>query len=370
MAVFVHTSISHSACGFGSSKSDIKFNTASSTTVSIDDESDVNFFAMDKLPLDSSEPRLLSSLENAVKKLIAHSEIELDALKHTALILSSTSLDIGTVEPKPEQSIWLPTIDRLSQHLQQKFGLHAFHLTVNTACTASINALLIGKNLIEKAAFRHVIVVGCEFYNELTLKGFHSLDLVANDDLKAFDNKRDGLILGEGIGAVLLSSDKPLRNYYYQLLEGQSSCDTTSLTMTSEDGSHIKMVLSEATRKSKLSLNDIDLIKVHGTATYNNDLAESNGINACFSKPPPIFALKPFIGHTLGACGAIELALMDHLLEAPGVPVGEYVEQTPHDIMMEFINKHNSLVDFEHVLINHSGFGGNNAALVLRLVSQ
>ncbi|MBL4576261.1 MAG: hypothetical protein JKY51_09230 [Opitutaceae bacterium] len=138
--------------------------------------------------------------------------------------------------------------------------------------------------------------------------------------------------------------------------------------MTVEDGSHINTVLGKAISKSGLSANNIDLIKVHGTATYNNDLAEFNAIQRCFSTCPAIMALKPFIGHTLGACGVIELALMDYLLDMPNIPVPDYVSQHPQDVMLPFAPASRAISSFEHVLVNHSGFGGNNAALVLETV--
>ena len=137
--------------------------------------------------------------------------------------------------------------------------------------------------------------------------------------------------------------------------------------MTSEDGSHIKTVLHQAIQKSGLSAADIHLLKVHGTATYNNDVAEYNALLSYFDSPPEILALKPFIGHTLGACGAIEIALMDHLLSQEGLPVPAYVSQHAEDIMLPFASGDKALRSFRHVLINHCGFGGNNAALVLEV---
>ena len=367
MSVFIHSSISHTSCGNSGSSQALKFTSKANCQLSVGDQENALFYAMEKLPIDTTESRLFGSLTAIVEKLIENSGLDPAALSQTALILGSTSLDIGTLKLNTQAGIGLPKIDRLSQHLQQTFGLSPFHVVINTACTASINALLYGKKLIEQAAYKNVIIVGCEFYNHLTVGGFHSLDLLSKQQLKAFHLQRDGLILGEGIGALLLSNEKPDSEHYFRVLEGSSGCDTSSLTMTAEDGSHIKTVLEQAIQKSGLVPSDVDLLKVHGTATYNNDIAEYNALLSYFDCPPEILALKPFIGHTLGACGAIEIALMDYLLSSDELPVAAYVSQQADAMMLPFSPSHKKLRDFRYILINHCGFGGNNAALVLEV---
>ncbi|WP_340679987.1 beta-ketoacyl synthase N-terminal-like domain-containing protein [Paraglaciecola sp.] len=369
MAVYLHSSVSHTASGISygtkSSGRALSFIDKPNVTLTVNGQSGIGFYAMDQIAVDSSESRLFTSLTTVLEELISLSGLDANELKHTALLLGSTSLDIGTLQPSANKSLGLPQIDRLSHYLQQRFALSPMHLVFNTACTASINAVIYAKKLIDLTGFKHVIVIGCEFYNQLTMAGFHSLDLLSNEKLLAFHQQRQGLILGEGIGALLLSEQKPERKPHYRILEGDSSCDTSSLTMTAEDGSHIKQVMAQAVKKSALQPSDINLVKVHGTATYNNDIAEFNGLISYFSCPPPILALKPFIGHTLGACGAIEMALMDSLLNADVMPVPDYVTVNTQDNMLPFVAPTSAISDFQYILLNHCGFGGNNAALVL-----
>lgn len=373
MAVYIHSSVSHSACGNSYSNQPLKFSSKPNTNLEITtniegEKQSIHLFSMDQIPVDSSESRLFDSLTTVVQQLINDSNLGKEELAETALLLGSTSLDIGTLSPSADKALGLPKIDRLSQYLQQQFGLHPFHLVFNTACTASINAVIYGKKLLQQTTIKQVIVIGCEFYNQLTTAGFHSLDLLSTEQLLAFHEERQGLMLGEGIGALLLSKTKPRQKTCYRLMEGDSACDTSSLTMTAEDGSHIKTVMSQAIKKSGLNPQNIDLVKVHGTATYNNDISEYNALNSYFSSPPAILALKPFIGHTLGACGVIELALLDYLLAKQSIPVANYVTEQPSKIMLPFASKDLAMSHFEHLLINHCGFGGNNAALVLETV--
>lgn len=362
MAIYIHSSVSHSACG-NSATGSLTFNDRPNISVTMPNQENVPFYGMQGLSMDSSEARVFSTLTKVTQQLIEKSGLSQEDLKHTALMLGSTSLDIGTIKPNPGPAIWVPKIDRLSEHLQQTLGLSHCHLVFNTACTASINALLYGKGLLENTDIKQVIIIGCEFYNHLTLDGFHSLDLISEDKISPFEYQRDGLILGEGIGALLLTKTPPERQHFFSVLGGYSACDTSSLTMTAEDGSHIKSVLEHTVKDSGLTVADIDLVKVHGTATYNNDISEYQGLKQYFKTPPPIIAFKPYIGHTLGACGALEIALMDELVTTDCLPE----PNTPaENLMLPFAPESKPLKTYQHILINHCGFGGNNAALVLK----
>lgn len=366
MAVYLHSAASISACGNQVVANDLQFSSAMAQQVQFNQQDSALFFAMQGIQLSTEQSRILDNLLSLVKQLIIKSQLSREACAKTALILGSTSLDIGSIVPQTENTIWLTNTDFLSQYLQQQLSLNDFHLTINTACTASVNALLSAKKLIDNNSFEQVIVVGCEFYNTLTIAGFHSLDLISQSELATFSNQRDGLVLGEGIGAVLLSREKPQAQHYFEVLNGYSACDTYSLTMTQEDGVHIEQVINKALQLSKLTHADIDLIKVHGTATYNNDLAEFNAITRCFSTPPNILALKPFTGHTLGACGVLEISLLMYLLTKQTLPIPDYVND---GVLLPFAPAERALSEYQYLLLNHCGFGGNNAAIVLKRVT-
>ena len=369
MSIYLHSAVSHSACGASATEA-LTFAPSQFRQVEVGAELRCPYFAMTGAPPSQAEDRLYSLLFSVVSALIEEAGLTSEALSQTALMLGSTSLDISIYKPVAGQDIWLPPSDNITSRIVQKFGLSDFHLTFNTACTASINALNYGKRLLEQGKHKHVIVVGCEFYNELTLKGFNSLALFSgSEQVLAFHQQRDGLLLGEGVGALLLGREKPEREYVIELLEGHCSCDTFSLTTTHEDGSQIRQVIDKALQFSGLTTADIELVKVHGTATYSNDLSENNALQSAFPQVP-ILALKPFTGHTLGACGVLELALMDHLLQSDReLPRLNYCDEQPEQLLRPFASEGSKLSDYQHILLNHCGFGGNNAALVVK-VSQ
>ena len=138
---------------------------------------------------------------------------------------------------------------------------------------------------------------------------------------------------------------------------------TSNLTTTLEDGSHIDWVMRQALDSACVTSADIALVKLHGTATGANDIAESNGMQRLFAGlQPPSCVLKPYLGHTLGACGLSEtLLLLDALRQGPLPPV-DYADEA----MLALNGAPLALPPDALLLSNFFGFGGNNASLVLQ----
>lgn len=334
----------------------------------------VPFFALKEAgaikddPLIKSFELMAALLVQQVQQLLSKFALNEQQLNNTMLFLGSTSLDIGCISPDDSKNIWLSQTDKLSQYLVGYFGCHAIHFTFNTACTASANALIYASNFIKQQKIEQAIVIGCEFFNQLSLNGFDSLDLISATAVKPFASSRDGLILGEGIGAVLLSKYGDEQTQF-EILGGYSSCDDHSLTITEEAGTHIMTVINKALDNAGVSKNDVDLIKVHGTASIKSDLAEANALQQLFLNMPNVIALKSLIGHTLGACGVIELALMEQWIKYKILPRFPYQDLKEEQLELPFVRTVDSFSSSKIMLFNHFGFGGNNAALIIKRVS-
>jgi len=337
------------------------------------------YFSLKDHKLNKTFDEIIAVLSKQISRVITLSNLTKEAISETVLFLGSTSLDISCVMPKESDSIWLSQTDKLSKTLAKNFGLHAIHYTVNTACTSSANALLYASQMIKHNKINHALVVGCEFYNKLSVSGFDSLDLFSTTKVKPFSNTRDGLILGEGVGAIILSN-KSTNTTTFELLGGYSSCDDFSLTITDEEGKHIADVVEKALINAKITPADIDLIKIHGTASEKSDLAEYNAISRVFSDnqlsnavnhqlkevaKPEVIGFKSFLGHTLGACGALELAILDTVFKKEILPKCEYQLENPEMLIYPFVETAQGITSSKYVLLNHFGFGGNNAALIL-----
>lgn len=365
--VFVAASSSNSALGKQQNLSAANDNVTPSNVPVGEDHA--LYYGIKGNALNKSFSTMMNLLIEQIEMLLAQASPNLfnnkTELQKTMLFIGSTSLDIGCVAPDSTKDIWLSQTDKIGQHLVDHFSLHSLHFTFNTACTAGTNALLYATNFIKQNKIDSAIVIGFEFFNKLSLNGFESLDLLSKTSVKPFSPTRDGLILGEGVGAVLLSKKQPSQPYL-EILGGYSSCDDHSLTITEEAGTHIVNVIEKSLHNADVTQNDIDLIKVHGTASIKSDLAEYNALRNFFNDIPKVCAFKSFIGHTLGACGVLELALFDHFTRKRYLPKLPYQKECADTLLLPFITSATQLAQSNTILFNHFGFGGNNAALVVK----
>lgn len=229
----------------------------------------------------------------------------------------------------------------------------------NTACTASANALLGAARALGLGRHRHALVVGAELANRTTLAGFSGLQLLT-DRLRPFAAERSGLVLGEGIGAVLLSAEP--RDGEYLLRGGANNCDSFSVTTANPDGISVAAVLQQALAVT--GTQKVLGIRAHGTASGIGDTAEALGLRKVFSEMPPLSALKPFVGHTLGACGVNELVLYQGILRHGLLPALEDAGTLDPVLGVLPLGRRMDAVSGRY-LLNHFGFGGNNTVLVL-----
>ncbi|YCH21516.1 beta-ketoacyl synthase [Pseudomonas sp. D1-3] len=290
---------------------------------------------------------------------------DVGALDDCLLIVASTSLDIDVLEAlaaqhggfHPDHST---SLDLIAARLRERFGF-ADAFTLNTACTSAANGLLYGARMLGANLYRRVLVLAFETPSAIAQQGFAALGLVSpSGDYRPFHPQRDGLVLGEAYAATLLALE-PGPAPLARLLGGFSACDTSSLTNTREDGSHIEWVMREALRSAGIGAEQIGLVKPHGTATGANDSAESNGVRLLFGEAlPPLCVLKPWLGHTLGACGLTEtLLLVENLAR---LPTCDYAR----DALLPLSSEPLAITEGSLLLANYFGFGGNNASLVLQ----
>jgi len=328
-------------------------------------------------PLDEIEARFWSVAEAVVGEAIAAAELSADEVRAAALVLGTSSLDIAVSEAIYQRELGEgreahpltanSTMGRLAQRLRQAHGVRGPEYTICTACTASANALVYADALIKTGRVRHAIVVGVEMFNIITALGFQSLELLAPNGMKPFDSARAGLTLGESCAALVLGAEAPSANAFH--LRGSANlCDIFGISAANPDGSTVADVLRLALADADLAPEQIAGIKAHGTASLLNDEAEAAGMRLVFPKLPPVCALKPFIGHTFGACGVTELILFcamagrGHFPATPGVCAAPSdlditLPQTPAPIAPGIFQ------------LNYFGFGGNNTSLVIANVA-
>ena len=243
--------------------------------------------------------------------------------------------------------------------LAKGFSVRGPAMMVNTACTSGLSALDIALSLIAAGRFREVLVLGVELANRLTVAGFSGLELLSASTARPCDRERDGLVLGEALAAVLVSAAPGP----WRIAALASGMDAASLTGPAPSGRVIADTMRAALAGARWTGAAVDLIKLQAGGGRLGDLAEARAIRELFAPPPRVVSLKGALGHTLGASGPAELALMLASLSRGRVPA-TWGFSTP-DGELGLAPSGGDGKRVSRVLFNLSGFGGNVMSLAL-----
>ena len=324
-------------------------------------------------PLQDLDRRLETVIDHVINDAFAEAGLSKRDQQRTGLFIGTSSFDICTTEHQYREALKsannaLPmehssSLGTLATSIRKRFDFRGPDYSFNTACTASANALIYADAMIRSGQLEHALVLGVETFNSITALGFHGLQLLSPSAMRPFSPERNGLILGEGCSALVMSY-QPNQFHSFRLVASSNLCDTHSISAANPDGSTVAFVIEQALHRAGLKKNEINAIKVHGTASLSNDEAEAAGMRRVFSILPPLTALKPYIGHTLGACGLNELLLFcaaareGFLIGTPGIGIGDQqldvtLNQNPYELQPG------------HYMLNYFGFGGNNTSLII-----
>ena len=196
-----------------------------------------------------------------------------------------------------------------TERIADELGLKGYQNTINTACSSSANAILLGSRLIKHGILDKVIVGGTDALCKFTVNGFNTLMILSDKATQPFSANRKGLNLGEGAGFVVIESEKSSegKKKYSEVVGYANGCEAFHQTASSPEGDGAFQVMTEALVVAGLKSTDIDYINAHGTATEINDLSEGTAIQRVFGDNiPKVSSTKSFTGHTLGASGGIE----------------------------------------------------------------
>jgi 3-oxoacyl-[acyl-carrier-protein] synthase II len=188
---------------------------------------------------------------------------------------------------------------------------------------------------------------------------------------RPFDQRRDGLVVGEGAGTLVLEDyDRAVRlgkKIYAEILGFGTNCDGTHVTNPSSDGMRGAMEL--ALRSARLGPESIDYVNAHATGTLVGDIAESQATHQMFGDRVPVSSLKGNLGHTLGACGAIELALSITMLREGWIACTRNLEVVdPQCAPLDYVMGEARTTKLERVICNKFAFGGINTSLVVSAI--
>jgi beta-ketoacyl-acyl-carrier-protein synthase II len=261
-------------------------------------------------------------------------------------------------------------------------GARGTNLTVNTACAAGASALHVARDLIAAGTADVVIAGGVEAgITGLSISAFAQMGALSNNPdpsqaSRPFDVDRDGFVMGEGSGMLVLESAEHAARRGAEplaLLAGcGASADAYHATAPPEDGGGAILAIQRAVDDAGIDPAAIGHLNAHGTSTPLNDVAEARAMRAVFGEHTDAIAVtstKGVTGHLLGAAGAVEAAFsIQALREGLVPPTANLVTQDP-DIALDVVAGAPRAVELEAVLSTSMGFGGQNAALVFTPIS-
>ncbi len=253
---------------------------------------------------------------------------------------------------------------RIADH----FHIKHFVTTISTACSSSANAIMLGARLVNQGTIDIAVCGGTDALTRFTINGFNALKNIDKNHCRPFDADRNGLNLGEGAAYIIIEKESTcaLRSAE-PLAQISGYCNYNEAfhpTAPNPEGQGAYEVMHRALAKANLTIDDIDYINAHGTATLTNDESESNAMKRLFIKLPRFSSTKSFTGHTLAAAGAVEAVFsINAILKRCVYANLNFKTPMPGTLLIPQL-RYEENIRMQHVMSNSFAFGGNNASLI------
>jgi 3-oxoacyl-[acyl-carrier-protein] synthase II len=284
--------------------------------------------------------------------------------------------------PRKISPFFIPSaiINLASGQVSIRFGAKGPNSATCTACSASAHAIGDAFEIIRRGDADTMIAGGSEAaITPMGLGGFAALRALStrNDEpqraCRPFDRDRDGFIIGEGAGILILEElEQATRRgarIYAELVGYGMSADAFHITAPSEDGEGAVRVMSLAIQKAGIRPDEVDYINAHGTSTPHNDRLETLAIKRCFGDHAhrvAISSTKSMTGHLLGAAGGLEAGIVALAVHHQEVPPTVNLDHPDPECDLDYVPHTKRALPIRYALSNSFGFGGTNAALLFK----
>lgn len=332
-------------------------------------------------PWHKSDLTMKGLMDNAISQIQADVELVKDRYGAGRVGVFVGSCDNGTFYSLPAHAHFLKTgsfpsdysfslqkANAPALYIQRELGLKGFAAACATACASSASAMIKACQLVKAGFCDAAVAGGVDIASVMVLAGFGSLEAVSPGLANPFSRNRDGITLGDG-AAFFVITREDLWKSGIQLLGWGESSDASHMTAPDESGAEAAVAIRKALASARLKPTDIDYINLHGTGTRLNDLMESRAVSGIFKNGmPPLSSTKPVTGHTLGAAGALELAICYSLITTGDgkLPVHLWDGVTDEALpALNFVKKEKTYNSIRTCMSNTFGFGGCNVSLII-----
>jgi 3-oxoacyl-[acyl-carrier-protein] synthase II len=255
------------------------------------------------------------------------------------------------------------------------FGINGRIYTTSSACTSGSQGIGYAYEAIKHGYQKLMVAGGAEELSASEAAVFDTLfaTSIRNDtpekSPRPFDCDRDGLVIGEGAGTLILEErDHALARdakIHAELVGFGTNSD--GMHVTQPDSISMQSTMRLALQNAKLAASAIGYISAHGTATTHGDVAESHATAAIFGTNTPISSLKSYTGHTLGACGALEAWIAINMMnEGWFHPTANLESIDPACAQLDYIKDNVRLLNCDYIMSNNFAFGGINTSLIFK----
>lgn len=257
-----------------------------------------------------------------------------------------------------------------------RIGANGVCKSITTACASANDA--IGEAFREiKFGFQDVVLAGGSesTINEIGIGGFNALTALSTTEDPArsaipFDKDRNGFVMGEGSGILVVESlehaQKRGATILAEIVGYGNTCDAYHQTSPSPDGSGAAKAMKLAIVEAGIEPSDIDYVNAHGTSTQANEKGESQAIVAVLGKDVPVSSTKSFTGHLLGAAGAVEAIATIESMRHGFIHMTAGTQELSEDIEANVVMGQGLEADVRYAISNTFGFGGHNAVLAFK----
>jgi 3-oxoacyl-[acyl-carrier-protein] synthase II len=270
--------------------------------------------------------------------------------------------------------------DAPASFISIELGLHGPSFSLATACSSALDAVGYAFNAIRKRELDVILMGGAEAtVFPQAFSAFCMLRAMSqrNDDptraSRPFDKDRDGFVLGEGAGMLVLEDMEHAKrrgaHIYAEITGFGMTCDAYHMTAPEPSGRQATRAIQIALKDAGVKPADIDYINAHGTSTPLNDKTESLVIRQVFGQHAyqvPVSATKSMIGHLIGAAGAVELIATTLAIEHQVIPPTINYEIPDPECDLDYVPNVSRKATIDYALKNSFGFGGKNSALVVK----
>jgi len=261
-----------------------------------------------------------------------------------------------------------------------RFGLKGPNSATCTACSSGAHAVGDSFKIIQRGDAEAMVCGGAEAaITPMGIGGFAAMRALSsrNSDpehaSRPFDADRDGFVIGEGAGVLMLEELEHARargaKIYAEMIGYGMSSDAYHITQPSEDGDGAVRVMTNAIKDAGIQPHEVDYINAHGTSTYYNDKLETMAIKRVFGDSAysiPVSSTKSMMGHLLGAAGGVEAGIVALALHDQIAPPTANYEKPDPDCDLDYVPNSARRRPIRYALSNSFGFGGTNAALLMK----